>query len=145
MTMSTEMRHAIDRVLELWNTGDLGIADELFAPDYVNHDPNNPEVTDLAMYKRFVAATRKGMPDFHVEGLDLILSADRGAGRWLASGTNTGEMMGLPPTGQRALWEGVTIYRFEDGKIAEGWWYGDALGMLQQLGVMPARQRPEPA
>lgn len=50
--MSTAMRSIVERNFDLWNTGDLSIADEIFADDYVNHDANDPEVNDLATLRQ---------------------------------------------------------------------------------------------
>ena len=58
--------------------------------------------------------------------------------RWTASGTHKGDMMGIPPTGKQATVTGITIFRFANSKIAEGLTTWDALGALQQLGVIPA-------
>lgn len=131
------------RAEEVWNTGELTIADEVFAPDFVNHDPSAPEVTDLASYKGFVAMVRSGMPDFHVTIDDMVTEGDEVAARWTASGTHRGEFLGIPPTGKHATWTGIAIYRFADGKIVEAWWSKDTLGLLQQIGVIPDREHSE--
>ena len=57
--------------------GNLAIADEIFGADFVNHDPNNPEVINLESYKGYVAAVRTGFPDFHVTTEDLIAEGDK--------------------------------------------------------------------
>jgi steroid delta-isomerase-like uncharacterized protein len=125
------------RAEELWNTGDLTIADEVYSTDFINHDPNAPEVTDLKSYKVFVTMVRTGMPDFNVTIEDMVFEGDKVASRWTASGTHQGEFLGIPPTGKQATWTGITIYRIADGNIVEAWWIKDVLGLLQQLGVIP--------
>jgi len=127
----------IGRLGELWNTGNLAIADEIFGADFVNHDPNHPEVTNLESYKGHVAGIRTGFPDFHVTTEDLIAEGDKVAVRWIITATHQGELAGIPATGIEATWTGMTIWRFADGKLAEGWWSIDMLGLLQQLGVIP--------
>ena len=127
----------IGRVVELWNTGNMAIADEIYGADFVNHDPNDPEVTNLESYKGFVAAILTGFPDFHVTTNDLIVEGDKVAVRWIITATHQGEFAGIPATGIEATWTGMTIWRFADGKIVEGWWMKDVLGLLQQLGVIP--------
>jgi steroid delta-isomerase-like uncharacterized protein len=127
----------IGRVVELWNTGNLAIADEIYGADFVNHDPNDPEVTNLESYKGYVAAILTGFPDFHVTTNDLIVEGDKVAVRWIITATHHGEFAGIPATGIEATWMGMTIWRFADGKIVEGWWMKDVLGLLQQLGVIP--------
>ena len=127
----------IKQVEEIWNTGDLAKIDEIFAADFINHDPNAPDFTDLEGYKGFFVMTRTGFPDFHVTSEDMIAEGDKVAIRWVASGTHQGELLGIPPTGKKASWTGINIYRFADGKIVEAWWSKDMLSMLQQLGVIP--------
>lgn len=127
----------IGRCPELWNTGNLAIADEIFGADFVNHDPDNPEITNLESYKGYIAAIRTGFPDFHVATEDLIAEGDKVAIRWIVTATHQGELMGIPATGKEVTWTGMTIWRLEDGKMVEGWWSKDMLGLLQQLGVIP--------
>jgi predicted ester cyclase len=73
----------------------------------------------------------------HITITDVIAEDDRVAGRFTFSGTHRGEFNGIPPTNRSFSVEGVDIYRFEGGKIAEAWSSFDSLGMLQQLGVIP--------
>ena len=60
--------------------------------------------------------------------------------RWTASLTHKGEFEGIPPTGKRAVVQGVYIHRLAGGKIVEDWTVRDTLGLLQQLGVIPSRR-----
>lgn len=135
--ITSENKAILNRVEELWNTGDLAIADEIFATDFANHDPNAPDVNDLEGYKGFIVMTRTGFPDFYVTSEDMIAEGDKVVSRWVARGTHQGELLGIPPTGKKASWTGISIYRFAGGKIMEAWWSKDLLGLLQQLGVIP--------
>ena len=141
-TAQTEANKAILlRAEEFWNTGDMAIADEVYSVDFVNHDPTAPDVGDLESYKGFAAAVRAGMPDFHVTPEVIVAEADMVASCWTATGTQTGELVGIPPTGIQARWTGITIYRIDDGTVVEAWWSKDLQGMLEQLGVIaPTRQ-----
>ena len=132
-----ENKTIVHRAEELWNTGNLAIADEVYAKNFVNHDPGAPDVRDLETYKGFIAAVRTGLPDFHVTIEDMIAEGDKVAGRWTASGTHLGELIGIPPTGKQATWTGMTIHRFAGGKIVEAWWSRDMLSFLIQIGVVP--------
>jgi len=125
------------RAAELWNTGDLALADEIYATDFVNHDPSAPNVRDLESYKGYIVAVRTGLPDFHVTIEDMVAEGDKVASRWTARGTHQGEFFGISPTGKQATWTGIAIYRFSGGKIVEAWWSKDVLGLMQQLGVIP--------
>ncbi|MBA7494480.1 hypothetical protein ES702_05056 [subsurface metagenome] len=131
----------VGRLSELWNTGNLAIADEIFGADFVNHDPNHPEVTNLESYKGLVAGIHTAFPDFHVTTEDLIAKGDKVAVRWIITATHQGELAGIPATDIVATWTGMTIWRFVDGKLVEGWWTSDMLGLLQQLGVIPPMGR----
>jgi steroid delta-isomerase-like uncharacterized protein len=138
-----ENKAIIGRLSELWNTGNLAIADEAFDADFVNHDPNNPEVTNLESYKGLVAAIRPGFPDLHVAADDLIAEGEKVAFRWTINATHQGELMGIPATGTQVVWTGITMARFADGKVVEMWWSHDTLGLFQQLGVIPPMGRED--
>jgi steroid delta-isomerase-like uncharacterized protein len=97
-------------------------------------------VVDLESYKRFITEVRASMPDYHVAAEDVVGEGDKVVTRWVGTGTHEGAYTGIPPTGKHATLEGVTIYRFEDGRIAEAWWVYDSLGMMQQLGIIPNMQ-----
>jgi len=138
-TADTEANKAIVlRGVELWNTGNLAIADEIFAADYVNH--GIPGVTELKSYKGYVLKIRAAFPDSHFEVHDMVAEGDKVAARWTFTGTHKGEW-GVPPTGKQMTQTGMGILRFAGGKIVEAWWNGDGLGLLQQLGVIPAMGR----
>jgi steroid delta-isomerase-like uncharacterized protein len=136
--MSKDLRATINRSKEMWNTGNLNIVDEIYAKNFVNHYPFDPSVRDLDSFKKFVTECRKGMPNLSVTIEDMIAEGDKLACRWVCSGTHEVDFFGIAATGKKATWTGVTIYRFDSsGKIVEAWWSEDALGMLQQLGVIP--------
>jgi steroid delta-isomerase-like uncharacterized protein len=134
--MSVEEHKAlVQRLVDLWNTGDLAGFDACLAADYANRDPHNPETTDRASYTRWAATLRAAFPDLRVTAESMIGEGDRVAKAWTCTGTHRGEYLGVAPTGRRTTWRGVTLYRFAGGKVAECIWYADALGLLQQLGV----------
>lgn len=128
-------------VEEAFSHGDLDVVDELLAPDSVGHaypdELHGPEEV-----KAFIASLRAGFPDLVIQVRDLVAEGDQVAVRWVARGTHDGELDGIPPTGREIEMTGITIERIEDGKIVEGWTNRDALGMLQQLGVVPAPEAP---
>jgi len=141
--VTEENKAIIGRLGELWNTGNLAIADEIFGADFVNHDPNNPEVTNPESYKGYVPVVRIGFPDFHVATEDLIAEGEKVAFRWTIIATHQGELMGMPATGIQVVWTGITLAHLADGKIVEMWWSHDTLGMFQQLGVIPPMGRED--
>ena len=122
---------------ELFSSGNLDVADEIYAPDYVGHDPSNPEdVRGLEAAKQAAAEYRKAFPDLRVTVEDLIAEGDRVAARLRFRGTHRGELNGIAPTGRRVDCTGIVISRIEEGKIAEDWANFDDLGMMRQLGVI---------
>jgi len=133
----------MQRVEEFWNTGNLAIADEIFATDFVWHNPLFPDVVNLESYKGFVVGVvRTDFPDIHFTVEDMVAEGDKGVMRWTFTGTHQGEseLGGLgPPTGRQITFTGMTIYRFADGKIVESWWAYDALGMVRQLIAPPEK------
>jgi steroid delta-isomerase-like uncharacterized protein len=143
--MLTEELKAIIRrdVEEVWNARNPAKIDEHFATNYINHEPNAPNVRDLAAFKQYASALFTAFPDLHVTIEDMVAEGDKVAKRYSICGTHTGEWLSLPPTGKVATITGITIYRIAGDKIAECWWSYDALGMMQQLGVIPAPGQPE--
>jgi steroid delta-isomerase-like uncharacterized protein len=135
----TENKAIVQRLVdEGWNGKQLKAFDALLAPNFTNHDPNNLQATDLNSLKQFVQAVWSGFPDFFVQITDAIGEQDHVAKCWVARGTHTGEFMGIPATGKQVRFGGTTIYQLSGGKIADISWSYDMLGLLQQLGVVPA-------
>ena len=141
--MSVQENKALVRhIAELWNAGDLAALDACFTADYANRDPNNPEVTDLAGYKRWAAAARAAFPDLQITIEDLIGEGDRVAKYWSFVATHRGDFAGAAPTSKRITWSGVTLYRIVGGKAAECIWRTDALGLMLQLGAVALATAP---
>jgi len=124
---------ALRQLEELCNTGNLAIADEIFATDFVNHDPVQPDAVDLESFKGFMVAVHTGFPDWHETGEDMVAEGDKVVMRRTATGTHQGELEGIPPTGRQVTFTMMVIFRFADGKIVEAWWSYDMLGLMQQL------------
>jgi len=147
--MSAEENKAIVRreVEELYNPdGDLDAVYEIFTPDYVLHDPSLPEGgRGPESARQLASAFRNAFPDLHTTFGDAVAEGDKVAYRWTASGTQEGELMGIPLSGNRMRITGTAIARISGGKIEEGWQNFDALGMMQQLGVIPSPEQSEEA
>ncbi|GHF57745.1 hypothetical protein GCM10010218_43950 [Streptomyces mashuensis] len=123
--------------------GDLDLLDELFLPGYRDHDIGKAEQTTTgpAELRRDVEFWR-GAFDFDFTLHRQICEGDQVATHWTWTGTHQGDFMGVQPTGREAAMDGVTVFRFEDGRIAEGWWTYDLLGLLRQLGAVDLRSVP---
>jgi steroid delta-isomerase-like uncharacterized protein len=139
--MALETNKAIARRWseELWTQGRLYVADEIVAPDYVRHDPSDPvPVSGPEGVKRLVTMVRTALPDMRIEIEDLIAEGDLVVSRYHSTATDTGGYMGRPPTGKTTRTTAIQIFRIMDGKIVESWANRDDLGVLQQLGMIPA-------
>lgn len=139
--MSAEENKAVTRrfLEEIFTAGNLALVEELFAPDYVLHDPSVPqEVRGPEGMKQYVAMYRAAYPDTRFTIEDQIAEGDEVVTRWVGRGTHQGELMGIAPTGRVVTVTGIEIDRIAGGKIEETWVSYDALGMMQQLGVVPS-------
>jgi predicted ester cyclase len=140
--MTTDTRKMIDRIpLEVLNKSDFGLIDEIFATDFVEHyaQPGVPPTREG--FKQFAKAFKTAFPDLTYSIDDAIESGDRIVHRLTASGTMKGDFLGMPATGKRATWTEIHIGRVANGRLAEHWGLVDQLGMLVQLGVVPAPGR----
>ena len=139
--MSTEENIAVvRRLMDKAYTNNPEVYDELVAGDYVGHFPPNPTLHGPEGLKRFNAEAAVAFPDVRVAIEDLVAERDEVVVRWTLRGTHEGELRGgIPATGQRVEVSGITISRIRDGKLVENWGNYDLLGMLQQLGVVPAQ------
>ena len=141
--MSTEDNKALIRRLieEVWNQGNLAVFDELYAPDFIFHDPGLPLVRTREEDKRWIAGILKAFPDFHLTINDLIAEGDQVVVRLTACGTNTGDILAPSPhpaTGKQVTLTGIAIARISNDQFVEIWHQVDWLGMFQQLGLIPA-------
>lgn len=140
--MSAEENKAkVRRVLDAINTGKLDKIDELIASDYVYHSPGSPEMRGPEGFRQLVSMYRTAFPDLSMVVEDIVAEGDKVVVRWSGTGTQRGELMGVPPTGKRVTASGLVISRFAGGKIVEDHEVIDMLGMMQQLGVVPAPEQ----
>jgi steroid delta-isomerase-like uncharacterized protein len=123
---------------ELWNKGNLSVADELFASTYAHHDASTPDVgRGPESEKKRATLYRTAFPDLRLTIEDMIAEGETVMTRWSCRSTHKGDLSGIAPTGKQVAVTGMTIARFAGGKIVEGWVNWDALGLMQQLGVVP--------
>ncbi len=120
-------------VEEIYNQAKLDLADELLAPDYINHGGLEGQGQGPEGLKQSITALRKSSPDEH---LTIVAEGDKVAYRWTARGSHKGEIKGVPPTGKLITVSGMSIIRIANGKIAEEWTSRDDLSMMQQLGLV---------
>lgn len=137
--MSTEENKALVRRFyeEVFNKKNLAAIDEFLDPHIIEHalPPGLPGGIEGS--RQFIGMYLAAFADLHLTAEDLIAEGDRVTARFSLRGTQTGEFMGLPPTGRQVTMTGIQIVRIADGRIAENWINADALGLLQQLGAIP--------
>jgi len=134
------MDHAatIRRAYDLINAGDLEGFGALISDDLVEHDTAPGLEPTKEGVLQFFAMYRAAFPDLRMEPEKVFVDGDTSAVYYRATGTQTGEFMGIPATGKNIDVHGVDIVRFgDDGLAREHWGVFDALGMMQQLGVVP--------
>ncbi len=138
--MSEDNKALVQRFIEeVWNGHNYAMIDEIFAADHVNHDPADPNAAGGPQGAReFVETLHAAFPDAKITIDDIIAEGDRVVIRWHSSGTHEGELMGIPASGKVAHTTGIGIDRIVDGRIVESWTNWDTLGMLAQIGALPA-------
>ena len=137
--MSTETNKTLVRRFyeECFNQRNLALVDELCTSDHLFH--NTPATLHgTEEFKQLLSVYLTAFPDARFTVEDAIAEGDRVASRYTFRGTHQGNLMGIAPTGKQVTVTGIIINRFAGGKSAEGWLNFDALGMLQQLGALPA-------
>jgi predicted ester cyclase len=126
---------------EPWK-GNMDVIDEYLAPGYIGHDPSEPEpIRGPQGFRRQIEKYLAAFPDTRFTIDDQFAEGDQVATRWTARGTHQGEIGGISPTGKEVTVTGLTFSRFEGGKVIEDWVTWDTLGMLVQLGAVPAPAR----
>jgi steroid delta-isomerase-like uncharacterized protein len=139
--LKTEQLKAVYRQLieEAWNQGELAVLDELFDANIVAHRGSLPGTQGAENYKQYVADFRRAFPDGHITIHELIAEGNTVVARFTIRGTHRARFPDIPgpPTDKQVTVTGCDVVNFTaDGRVAEIWDYPDALGMLQQLGVI---------
>lgn len=121
---------------EVYNAKKLDVLNEVIAADYVDHNPAPGQQAGPEGLRQFIQMVGMAFPDNHLVIDDMLAEGDRVAVRWTSYNTHTGsEFYGIPPSGRPVILTGTTIYRLENGQVAELWHNEDAMGMFIQLGI----------
>jgi predicted ester cyclase len=136
---------------DLWNTGDLAIADEIIDRECLIH-ARIPFATDFMRgpdaMAQLVMFYRLAFSEIRVTVDELVAEGEMVVARWTAHGRNTGDLLGLPPTGRDTVTTGIDFLRIAGGKVVEGWVSWDTLSLIEQLLTPEPRERavgdPEP-
>lgn len=133
-----QIKELVRRFVAGLNEGNLDIFDELLAPDFVDHTPLPGVSPTREGWKGAFPTERAAFPDLHFHIKDLIADGDRVVVRSKGVGTHQGQFMSIPATGKEVNVDNITIFRIADGQIIARWTVFDALGMMVQLGALPA-------
>jgi steroid delta-isomerase-like uncharacterized protein len=129
---------AFRRVEEIWHNGNLAVVEELVAADYVGHWPGGADLHGREDFKQFVTSLRTAFPDLRFTAEDVMAVDDKIVDRYTGRGTHQGDFSGIPATGRTVTFSGIDIFRIANGQMAEDWLQPNLLGILQQLGAVPA-------
>ena len=121
--------HLIEQIADGFNTGALDAITRLVSPS-------------LAGFTRDLALLRQAFPDARLTIEDILTDGDKLADRYTISGTHAQPFLGIPATGRKIHLAGISIVRIAGGKIGERWAVTDQLGLLRQLGALPASSPP---
>jgi steroid delta-isomerase-like uncharacterized protein len=138
-------KEVIHRFYNAVNTKHREVFLEIVHPDFVNHGGAAGDIAGPQALIDSLNPFYEAMPDWHVTEDFVLAENDKVASRGTITGTHKGPFMGIPPTGKAVAWTGIIIYRLNaEGKVIERWQDFDALGMLQQMGVVPVMGPPAP-
>ena len=125
---------------EVMNQKNLAAIDDFLAPTFVNHSALQLGMLGggIEEVKQYVSMILTTFPDLYYTVEDMIAEGDKVVARLTVSGTQQGAFLGIPSTGKHATITDIEIFRIANGKAVENWVQADFLGLLQQLGVVPA-------
>jgi steroid delta-isomerase-like uncharacterized protein len=140
--MSEQNKAAARRFFELWESGAIDQFGEVVAADAVDHDPQRPfpEERGSEAARKTAEMFLAAFPDTAYTIEQQVAEGDMVVTHWTARGTHDGELMGIPASGNSVEVTGIAIDRFSDGKIIESWGNWDTIGLMQQIGAIPAAQ-----
>jgi steroid delta-isomerase-like uncharacterized protein len=133
----THTKELARQFLDVFSTGDVSALQAVLAHDVVDHNPLPGVRSGRDGIADAVALFRTGFPDLQVSVDHLVAEGDLVAAAGIATGINSGPIFGAPPTGNRATFAYLDLYRVSDGRITECWHVEDVAGMLAQLGLVP--------
>ena len=130
---------------EVWNEGREDTIDELFAAHGIGYGLGDTDVElhGPPEFKPFVRNLRGALPDIHITIDDMLAEGDKVTVRITVEGTHKGANLGIAPSGRRVRIAGLVIVRIANGQLVEGWNSWDQLGLLRQIGALPAQQGPD--
>jgi steroid delta-isomerase-like uncharacterized protein len=135
--MSEANKALARRFYEAFNRSDMDALDGFVAPDFVDHNPLPGQAPGLQGLKDAMNMFRAAFPDMRIANEDFIAEGDKVVVRSSARGTNSGTLMGMPPTGKHAELAAIDIWAVKNGRLAEAWHVEELLQMMMQIGLVP--------
>jgi steroid delta-isomerase-like uncharacterized protein len=135
--MSPAMGAALEFGLRYFNTLESEGIEDFVAEDWILHDAQAGNRDGVDGFLEWGQSFHALMPDFALEVDDLVANDNRLAFRWSFTGTHTGAIPGIPPSGQEVALSGMVFHHFEDGRFRESWLYYDNLSFLTQINALP--------
>ena len=129
-------RGILERFFGAWSDGKADVLDEVLADDAVVHYGDTPNMGREGL-KQLAEAFFEAFPDGEVTLGEIVENGDRVAATWTYTGTHTGTLFGIPPTGKRFRADGMNMERVQDGRIVEHWSVFDQMTAFRQLGLAP--------
>jgi predicted ester cyclase len=137
--MAADNKKIVRQVLEEPWKGNLGVIDEFIDANYIGYDPSSPDpIRGPQGMREFVQQFLTAFPDGRITVDEQIAEGDFVATRWTGRGTHEGDLMGIAPTRKQATVSGLSYTKCKNGKLVEDWSNWDTLGLLQQIGAVPA-------
>ena len=138
-TTEAENKATVQHLYEqLFNQRNLSMADEVIAPDFINHSiPSGNNNRGPESMRQLITRLSTAFPDMHYTVEELVAEGDTVVTRVTVNGTHLGPFQGIPPTGRSFQQAQMHFIRFRDGKVVEHRAVRDDLGVMQQLGVIP--------
>ena len=127
---------ALGKFAEAVNTGKFDLFDEVVASECVDHDPADGQVSGPAGYRMFFSGMRTAFPDLRVTPETIVQDEDTIAIAYTLTGTHTGTLGKIPPSGGKVKIRGMQISKFKGDQMVERWGSSDELGLLKQKGVI---------
>ncbi len=142
MTLTTAEKANISIVRKFFavgpSNGDLAAADALLHPEFSLHTPLPTPGPGIEAMNTVIVTCRAAFHGLNVTIEDILAEGEKVTARFTARGVHAGAFMGLPPTGKEIALTGIEIFRMKEGKIAELWGEANLMGLMQQLGIIPA-------
>lgn len=136
--MSEQNVAVVQALHEAMGNGDVSAVDKYYSPDAIYHGTGDMADADIATFRQFISAVFEAFPAFKVTQEQVLSDGDKVTYINTYSGTHKGDFMGIPATGRSMSVRSIGIAKISEGKIVEEWENFDELGMMQQLGVIPA-------